>query len=282
MTPPEGQRFRINIAWNPDENWEPEWVEMTRGEYFEEWSADEETLQEMIEKGAALPLPEEDKGETPPRDAHTEFWNWAAKEYPAWNGRMDPTAGMMKHAFLASWSALAESRAEVEMIKQDAADLAVGKVTLYDLAIRNGTLTAEVGSEMCQILAAQFGELLKERGGENYMEMHLSSERHEGETLVVTLKWEKGKSPHELRQIAESELTALREENGRLREMDWKPIDGAPKDRLVDVWTGVDRIPNCKWSANEGAFCSNYGRGMAYRTASHFKSFPAAPERGDG
>ena len=45
--------FWVNIAWNPDENYTPEWETMTKERYQEEWSADDEAWGEMVTAGAA-------------------------------------------------------------------------------------------------------------------------------------------------------------------------------------------------------------------------------------
>jgi hypothetical protein len=107
-------------------------------------------------------------------------------------------------------SDLAAARAENDKLRTDFANLEAGRATLFDLAVRNGTITAEVGSEACQVMAAQFSELLREKGGENYMEMHLTDTRYEGEKLVVTLRWHKGKTPDEMRRLAEGREQRLR------------------------------------------------------------------------
>lgn len=112
-------------------------------------------------------------------------------------------------------SKLVDAESENKSLKENNArllkdldDLRKGDATLLDIAVRNGAMTIEVCSEVARVLAQQFYTLLTEKGGENYLEMHLNSK--EGKTIVVTVRWEQGKTPHQLRQIAEQERDALR------------------------------------------------------------------------
>ena len=59
----------------------------------------------------------------------------------------------------------------------------------------------------------------------------------------------------------------------------WRPIEEAPKDQLIDLWTGVDRIPNALWNNNVSAFCGTYGRGQTYRSPTHFRELPTPPNQ---
>lgn len=112
---------------------------------------------------------------------------------------------------------LTAARQEIERLKTEFADVESGKTTLIDMAISNGSLTASVGSEMCGVMAAQFAELLKEKGGPNYLEMQFTDRREPRMRMVLTLRWEDGKTPHELRAEAEQERDTLRAENAELK-----------------------------------------------------------------
>lgn len=66
------------------------------------------------------PKPDEGEEPTAPKpegDAHEAFLEWTSKEFPQWSGDMDPTAKMVKAAFLASWSDLAAARSEKAELK---------------------------------------------------------------------------------------------------------------------------------------------------------------------
>ena len=95
-------------------------------------------------------------------------------------------------------------------LRKDFADLSSNRVTLYDIAVRNGCMTAELGSEAARLIADRFGMLLRENGAENYLEMQFHSRHVAGETLCLTLRWEKGKTPHEKRMEAEKERDELK------------------------------------------------------------------------
>lgn len=88
--------------------------------------------------------------------------------------------------------------------------MSANRVTLYDIAVRNGCLTAKGGTEAAWLIAEKFGMLLRERGAENYLEMQFNSPNVPGETLCLTLKWEAGKTPHQKRVEAERERDELK------------------------------------------------------------------------
>lgn len=99
---------------------------------------------------------------------------------------------------------------ENERLRKDFADLADGRTTLHELAVRNGTITAAMGSETAQIIAERFSMLLREHGAQNYLEMQFHAPGIPGETLCLTLRWHHGKTPDQLKRDAETELAALR------------------------------------------------------------------------
>lgn len=106
--------------------------------------------------------------------------------------------------------AVRELEADNDRIRKDFGDMSANRVTLYDIAVRNGRLTAELGTEAAWLIAEKFGMLLRESGAENYLEMQFNSPKVPGETLCLTLKWEAGKTPHEKRVEAERERDELK------------------------------------------------------------------------
>jgi hypothetical protein len=103
-----------------------------------------------------------------------------------------------------------ELEADNDRIRKDFGDLSANRTTLYEIAVRNGCLTAELGSEAARLIAEKFGMLLREHGAENYLEMQFHSPKVPGETLCLTLKWEAGKTPHQKRIEAERERDELK------------------------------------------------------------------------
>ena len=48
--------YDININWNPDIDYDPEWRQMSKEEYLTEWQLGENEWQEMLEAGAIMPV----------------------------------------------------------------------------------------------------------------------------------------------------------------------------------------------------------------------------------
>lgn len=94
-----------------------------------------------------------------------------------------------------------------DCLKKDLDDLVRNRTTLYDLAVKNGAITAEMGTETARIIANQFAMLLRERGAKNYLEMQFNSPDVPGETLCLTLRWYNGKTPDQLKREAEAKLS---------------------------------------------------------------------------
>ena len=103
--------------------------------------------------------------------------------------------------------------AENDRLHKDLDDLASNRTTLHELAVRNGTITAAMGTETARIIADSFAELLREHGAKNYLEMQFHSPKVPGETLCMTLRWHDGKTPDQLKCEAEAKLAALSSAN---------------------------------------------------------------------
>ena len=76
-----------------------------------------------------------------------------------------------------------------------------GQVTLNDIAIKNGVISLESGTELARVMAAQFWEIVKD--AENYVEMQMVT--NDDIKLCVTVQRCDGMTPHQLRRKAEQE-----------------------------------------------------------------------------
>lgn len=86
----------------------------------------------------------------------------------------------------------------------DFVDYVAGKATLDDIAVRNGTITMAIGTDLAHYMAANMVELLDGHGAENYVEILLR--KNDGTTFTLTVQRCEGQTPHELRRIAEDKL----------------------------------------------------------------------------
>lgn len=102
----------------------------------------------------------------------------------------------------------AELRHELDRVRQQLADMVSGAITIEDIAIQNGVITLQAGTELARVMACQFREIVKDAA--NYVEMKF----HDGEggKILVTVQKCEGKTPHQLRMIAEKELATLKGE----------------------------------------------------------------------
>lgn len=76
-----------------------------------------------------------------------------------------------------------------------------GQVTLMDMAVANGAISLETGTDLARVMAAQFYELVKD--ATNYVEMSMVAD--DGVKLCVTVQRCDGMTPHQLRRKAEQE-----------------------------------------------------------------------------
>jgi hypothetical protein len=119
--------------------------------------------------------------------------------------------------------------AAYDNVAKDFADLSTNRATLRDIAVRNGNMTVEVATDTAAYFASLFYSLLEAQDAENYLEMQLKekpgprmetefsapAEPEKGfpDPHIVTLvlqRWN-GKTPHQMRQIAEEKLAAAEE-----------------------------------------------------------------------
>jgi hypothetical protein len=59
----------------------------------------------------------------------------------------------------------------------------------------------------------------------------------------------------------------------------WHSIEGAPKDRLIDIWTGDRRITDCWWDhvCSEWRSTGNSNHLICFKKATHWMYLPPAP-----
>lgn len=147
----------------------------------------------------------------------------------------------MKFKLIPDWvvrrtAAYKELVAAYDNVAKDFADLSTNRATLRDIAVRNGNMTVEVATDTAAYFASLFYSLLEAQNAENYLEMQLQektgsrmetefsapAEPEKGFPVphIVTLvlqRWN-GKTPHQMRQIAEEKLSAAEAEIKRLNE----------------------------------------------------------------
>lgn len=61
--------------------------------------------------------------------------------------------------------------------------------------------------------------------------------------------------------------------------LNWQPIDRAPKDRLIDIWTGDRRITDCWWDhvCSEWRSAGNSNHVICFKKATHWMEIPQKP-----
>lgn len=111
---------------------------------------------------------------------------------------------------------VASLRAEVERLEKRVTNLLSGTVESFE----DGTLTILPHREMTTRIASALAGILDECEAPNYVQMILSRAGEPGEPrkrYVVTVQRPEGKTPHQLREDAEKERDAIRQEVDRLR-----------------------------------------------------------------
>jgi hypothetical protein len=135
-----------------------------------------------------------------------------------------------------------ESRdAEIARLREEVARLLDPNIVA--LNVRDGGLDMALEGTSCRLFAESFASEFQRGGGVNYLECRFTSQEvMPGEAFVVTVQRVNGKTPHQLRADAESELAALRARiaaapvtslswiDGR----EWRS-DGVPDRALADV-----------------------------------------------
>ena len=105
-----------------------------------------------------------------------------------------------------------------------------GELSIESLVMKDGKLDITLRSRLVSILAQGFFDMLQELDAENYVECSFWHEPSK-QAFALTAKRYKGKSPHQLRMIAEAE----RDEAIAARD---KAI--AEKEQLESVMLGVE------------------------------------------
>jgi hypothetical protein len=110
---------------------------------------------------------------------------------------------------------LAQARAENSELREGLCKGLDEKTMLTDLGVRDGGLFAQVEGGAAGVLAAAFAEQFTQAGGVNYVEVSFSHPKTG--PLTVTLQRCAGKTPHQLRAVAEAERDQARAELAQAR-----------------------------------------------------------------
>ena len=99
----------------------------------------------------------------------------------------------------------------VKRLENEKAKALAGEISLVDLLVKDGKIDATFKTEFAKIPCAWCVDVIGD--APNYVEISLSSVDADGEKYTVTVQKSSGKTPHELRQIAEQKVADLIEEN---------------------------------------------------------------------
>lgn len=109
--------------------------------------------------------------------------------------------------------------AEIDRLRNLLSEKVIDSTRLREFVVRNGGLNIELEGGACALMAQAFGKQLFESGAENYIEASFESPDYPDiGQITVTVRREAGKTPHELRVIAEKQRDQLRAEVERLRK----------------------------------------------------------------
>jgi hypothetical protein len=101
-------------------------------------------------------------------------------------------------------------REENETLHEQLSQKLVEQTFIENLAVKNGGLEIEARGAMMNIIADCFAKTIMESKAENYLEMSFHSKQFlPNELLLLTLQKCTGKTPHQLREEAESKVHAL-------------------------------------------------------------------------
>ena len=98
-------------------------------------------------------------------------------------------------------------RQEIDRRGQQFANYLAGNATIRDIAIENGAITLEAGTELVLVMAAQMLAVLDENDAENYVEMDMRDDA--GSQVLVTIRRGSGKTPGEMKREADVEIVRL-------------------------------------------------------------------------
>lgn len=108
---------------------------------------------------------------------------------------------------------------ENERIRGLLAEKVISQTMLTGIIPDNGGMTVGLEGGACAIMADVFGEQLFTSQAENYIELSFESGKYPDlGQIVVTVKRETGKTPHQLRAVAENEREILRKALTTIRE----------------------------------------------------------------
>lgn len=100
--------------------------------------------------------------------------------------------------------------AENERLRDLLAEKVVNSTMLTGLIPEDGGMTVGFEGGACGMLAQLFGDQFYESKAINYLELRFDSAKHpELGSLVVTLQRVDGKTPHQLREVAETQVSAV-------------------------------------------------------------------------
>lgn len=85
------------------------------------------------------------------------------------------------------------------------------EITLEQLVAEQGGLSATVSHELCGLMADSFLKMLDEGNAPNYVEMSFKKRGEADVCILVTVQRAQGKTPHQLRMIAEEKLKRLQD-----------------------------------------------------------------------
>ncbi len=129
------------------------------------------------------------------------------------------TNATLTHALEAAEAEREHLRAENERLRELLAEKLIDSTMLTGIDIDRNALSLSANGGICKIMADSFAQILHEGKVINYVEAFFSSSKHpEMGQIVVTIKKETGKTPHQLRLEAEKERDVLRDEVDFLRK----------------------------------------------------------------
>lgn len=104
-----------------------------------------------------------------------------------------------------------------------------GKINLREFYVKDGMATFGLEGGAAHLLADTFAHQFKENGAANYLEMSFVND--EVGELTVTMQRRQGKTPHQLRALAEAQRDRYRAALDRLRTL----LDEHPTSVIKDT-----------------------------------------------
>ena len=126
--------------------------------------------------------------------------------HPIWHYSPLKIAALVK----ADWNGELVPKADYERVRKDFADLVEGRVGLAEIAQRNGATEVRVTTEIAGVMADGFLKLLEDRHAPNYVEMSFKRRGDVDDCVTVTVRRKDGKTPHQLRALAEADRDKIK------------------------------------------------------------------------